>query len=57
MPYITVGLTEQARDALRAATLALTTPTDRRLTMSEVLLAWAELGERHREELLEILRA
>ena len=54
--YTAVSLTEQARDTLRALTLALTSPTGRRLTMSQVLLALAEVGERHRDELLEVLR-
>lgn len=56
MPYITVGLTEQARDLLRAITLDLTTPAGRRLTMSEVLIAALEVARRHHGELLEALR-
>ena len=56
MPYITVGLTPQARDLLRAMTLDLTgQPTGRRLTMSEVLIAALELASLHRGELLEAL--
>ena len=57
MPYVSVGLTSEARDLLRAVALELTSPAGRRLTMSEVLIALAELGERHRDELLDILRA
>jgi hypothetical protein len=54
MPYITVGLTEQARDLLRETTLDLTTPAGRRLTMSEVLIAALEQVDR--DKLLEALR-
>ena len=54
--YTAVSLTEQARDTLRALTLSLTSPADRRLTMSQVLLALAEVGQRHPDELLEVLR-
>jgi len=36
--------------------LTLTSPADRRLTMSRVLLALAEVGQRHRDELCEVLR-
>ena len=56
MPYITVGLTEQARDTLRSLAIALTSPLGRKPTMSQVLLALAEVGQRHRDELLEALR-
>jgi hypothetical protein len=52
MPYVSVGLTPQARDLLRSMTLDLTTPAGRRLTMSEVLIAALELASLHRDELL-----
>lgn len=54
--YISVGLTPQARDALRDMTLELTTPVGRRMTMSEVLIASLELAGRHRGELIEALK-
>jgi hypothetical protein len=54
MPYITVGLTEQARDLLRSMKLDLTTPAGRQLTMSEVLIAALEQVDR--DKLLEALR-
>jgi hypothetical protein len=53
--YITLSLTTEARDLLRSLTLDLTTPTGRRLTMSEVLIAALELASLHRTELLETL--
>lgn len=55
MRHISVSLTEPARDALRALTLELVTPTGRRLTMSEVLLAALEVARAHRPELLAAL--
>ena len=54
--YISVGLTPTARDTLRDLTLDLTTPVARRVTMSEVLLALATVGARHRDEVLAVLR-
>lgn len=56
MSYISVSLTESARDALRNLTLELVTPVGRRLTMSEVLIAAVELAHLHRAELLSTLR-
>lgn len=53
--YVSVGLTTQAREALRSATVDLTTPAGRRLTLSEVLLALVHVGERHRDEVLTVL--
>lgn len=54
--YTAVSLTPEARDALRSLTLELVTPTGRRLTMSEVLLAALAVAREHRPELLEALR-
>jgi len=48
--HISVSLIEEARDALRSTTLELTTPTARRLTMSEVLIAALRIAQRHRAE-------
>ena len=53
--HITMSITPAARDALRTATLDLTTPAGRRLTMSEVLLAALAVAGRHREEVLAVL--
>ena len=50
--YTAVSLTPTARDALRRAALAMTSPVGRRVTISEVLLAWEAVAERHREEVL-----
>ncbi|WP_436888121.1 hypothetical protein [Nocardiopsis dassonvillei] len=55
-PYISVNLTEPARDALRQATLALTTDAQRRLSMSAVLVAALRVAQNHRQELLEELK-
>jgi len=54
--YISVGLTVAARDALRASTLATTTPAGRHLAMSEVLLAALAVAEAHPGEMLERLQ-
>lgn len=51
--YVSVGLTVAARDALRASTLAATTPVGRKLAMSEVLLAALAVADAHPDELLE----
>lgn len=53
--YVSVGLTDQARDALREAVLNMTTPAGRKLSMSEVLLAALAIAKRHPDELLETL--
>lgn len=55
--YVSVGLTDQARDALREAVLNMTTPAGRKLSMSEVLLAALAIAKRHPDELLETLSA
>lgn len=55
-PYISVNLTEPARDTLRQATLALTTDAQRRLSMSAVLIAALRVAQNHRQELLDELK-
>ncbi|MFL1381630.1 MULTISPECIES: hypothetical protein [unclassified Nocardiopsis] len=55
-PYISVNLTEPARDTLRQATLALTTDAQRRLSMSAVLIAALRVAQNHRPELLDELK-
>ncbi|MER6605776.1 hypothetical protein ABT282_07625 [Streptomyces sp. NPDC000927] len=51
-PYVNMNLTEAARDELRGITLELTTPSNRRLSMSEVIIAALNVARRHREEVL-----
>lgn len=53
--FVSVNLTEAARDALRRATLDLTTPARRRLSMSDALTAALRVATRHPEELLAAL--
>ena len=53
--FVSVNLTEPARDSLRQTTLELTTPAGRRLSMSDVLTAALGVSMRHREEMLKAL--
>lgn len=53
--YTAVSLTPAARDALRALTLELPAVRNRRLTMSQVLLAALAVAREHRPELLAAL--
>lgn len=46
--FVSVNLTEAARDELRQVTLDLTTPADRRVSMSDVLLALVRSADRDR---------
>lgn len=54
--YVSVNLTEAARDALRRAALNLTTPAGRRVSMSDALLANLQVGIEHSEEVLGKIR-
>lgn len=54
-PFVSVNLTPSARDELRHATLDLTTPTGRRLSMSDVLIEAIRVAMRHQEELISAL--
>lgn len=54
-PFVSVNLTPDARDGLRQATLDLTTPVGRRLSMSDVLIAIIRVAMRHRDELISAL--
>ena len=54
---MSVNLTPDARDELRRATLDLTTPVGRRLSMSDALAAVIRVAMRHREELITELTA
>ena len=49
---MSVNLTPEARDELRRATLELTTPVGRRLSMSDVLIGVIHVAMRHRDELV-----
>lgn len=55
-PFVSVNLTEAARDELRRVTLELTTPAGRRVSMSDVLLAVLQVGLEHREDVVSKLR-
>ena len=54
--FVSVNLTESARDGLRQTTLALTTPASRRLSMSDVLASALHVAMNHREEMLDALK-
>lgn len=56
-PFVSVNLTEPARDKLRRVTLGYTSPAGRRLSMSEVLLAALDFAEAHEGEFLDALTA
>jgi hypothetical protein len=53
--FVSVNLTPDARDELRRATLELTTPAGRRLSMSDVLIEAIRVSMRHRGELISAL--
>ena len=53
--FVSVNLTPDARDELRRATLDLTTPVGRRLSMSDVLIGVIRVAMRHRVELVSAL--
>ncbi|MFF4506257.1 hypothetical protein [Streptomyces sp. NPDC001401] len=55
-PFVSVNLTEAARDELRRVTLELTTPAGRRVSMSDVLTATLHVAMEHRDEVLDKLR-
>jgi len=50
--FVSVNLTPDARDELRRATLELTTPVGRRLSMSDVLIGVIRVAMRHRDEVV-----
>ena len=56
MPFVSTGLTVEARDALRAAALDLTSPAGQRLSMSAVLLGALAVAGKHRDEWIDALR-
>ncbi|MFF2612298.1 hypothetical protein [Kitasatospora sp. NPDC058046] len=55
-PFVSAALTPAARDALRRATVDLTSPAGLRLSMSDVLLAVLAVAGAHQEETLVKLR-
>lgn len=50
--FVSVNLTQTARDELRRATLDLTSPAGRRISMSDVLLAALQVSADHQDELI-----
>jgi hypothetical protein len=50
--FVSVNLTEAARDELRQAVLDLTTPAGRRLSMSDVLTAALQVAADNPEQML-----
>lgn len=55
--FVSINLTEDARHALRQAVLDLTSPTGRRLSMSDVLVQALAVAARHQDELVAALSA
>jgi hypothetical protein len=55
-PFVSVNLTEAARDELRRVTLELTTPAGRRVPMSDALIAALQVGMEHQEDIVRKLR-
>jgi hypothetical protein len=54
-PFVSVNLTEEARDVLRQAVLDLTTPVGRRLSMSDVVLEAVGLAMQHKGQMVKRL--
>lgn len=54
--FVSVNLTEQARDELRAAVPALTTAVGQRISMSDVLIQSLRTARQHEAELIAALR-
>lgn len=54
--FVSVNLTEPARDELRRAVLDLTSAVGRRISMSDVLIQAVRVALRHRQELIAALR-
>lgn len=55
--YVSMQLEPAARDALRSAKIAVTTPLGREVTLSEALVAACQVALAHPEEFAEALRA
>jgi len=53
--FVSVHLTPAARDELRAAALALTSPVGRRVSMSDVVLAAVHIAREHEREWTRLL--
>lgn len=53
--FVSVNLTDTARDELRRAVLDLTTPAGRRLSMSDVLIHAVRVAMQHKPELIAAL--
>jgi hypothetical protein len=55
--FVSVALTEPAREALRQATLEWTSPSGRRLTLSEALVSGLKIARQHGDEVVADLLA
>ncbi len=55
--FVSVGLTEPAREALRQLTLEWTSDAGRRISMSDVVLARVPTGRDHKDEAIARLTA
>lgn len=55
--FVSINITPDTRDALRAATLELTAPAGRRVSMSDVLAAALRVAQQHEQEWAGLLRA
>lgn len=54
--FVSVNLTEEARDELRQATLLISPMAGRRLSMSDVLVAALRVAASHQDEMLDALK-
>ena len=55
-PYVSIQLREETLELLRKTAIDLTTPTGRRVTLSEVVTHAIEVSLRHKTELVESLK-
>lgn len=54
---MTIGITENAREAVRRSVWEFTTAAGRKLSMSDAILAAFEVAESHHEEMIEVLKS
>jgi RNA:NAD 2'-phosphotransferase (TPT1/KptA family) len=50
--FHSVHLTDEARDRIKAAAISLTSPSGRRVSMSDALIAAVEVAMRHTDEMV-----
>lgn len=55
--YVTLNISEEAREAVRQATLEWTSPTGRRLTLSEAIVSGMKTARAHGDEVVADLLA